>query len=73
MKWQNLITGRCPRCSNKLTKAMDFAVIYECVGEEGCQFVISEKRYARMLADPAHPMRQHATAEELSTLEKITQ
>jgi len=73
MQWQNLITGRCPRCGKKLVRAMDHAVIYECVGDEGCEFVISEKRYGRMLADPNHPMRQHATPEELSTLETLTQ
>ena len=72
MKWQNLISGRCPRCGGRLTKAMDFAVIYECVGENGCQFVISEKRYARMLADPEHPMRQHASPEDLEKLAALT-
>lgn len=71
MRWQNLLSGRCPRCGEKFVKAMDHAVIYECSGENGCQFVISEKRYLSMLADPHHPMRRHASPDDLVKLEAL--
>jgi hypothetical protein len=74
MKWQDLIRGLCPRCGSRLRAVKENVVIYECTDPEGvCTFMLTERRYREMLADPESPVHRYATPEDKAHLEELKQ
>jgi hypothetical protein len=70
MKWQNLMKKKCPKCEAELRPVNDKTILYACTG---CEFIITRRKYAEILADPNHIMRSFLTTEELYQLEEAIQ
>ena len=67
MKWQNLLKKKCPKCGGELHPVKDRAILYAC---SSCEFLITRRKYAEILADPTHIMRRFLTTEELYNLDE---
>ncbi len=63
-KWQNLIEKKCPICGELLTEVKSRTILYECE----CGFLISRRRYAEILMDDQHILRQFLTPDQSDKL-----
>lgn len=68
-KWQNLIDGKCPDCSENLDTKKDKTIICECLK---CGFMISQRKYIEILTDENHIMRQFLAPHEKEKLIQLT-
>jgi tRNA U54 and U55 pseudouridine synthase Pus10 len=67
-RWQNLLYKKCPVCDGRLKTVKDKVLMFLC--EEGdCNFMITAKRYAEILADENHIMRRFLTRRETEMLQ----
>ena len=69
-KWQNLLYQKCPKCNTKLQPCVEKAVMYQCLTPK-CEFLISRRKYAEILMDKEHIMRNFLTKDERVLLEQI--